>query len=136
MTEKIQQESESRTEIFTDLVISMLSVNNWPLEKVAVLLPKLKEGQLLDPDIVSLLSFEEAVRRLKEAGYTRGQLVVNILAERLIRSATAFIELDLQAKLEQAELLKQPKEAKELLMQLYGVGPRVVENYILLRGFS
>lgn len=115
-----------------DLIVSLLSVGGFPLERTWRLLPNLAREELTNPEVVTQLDAEEIVKRLVRAGYNRGAAVTRMMALRLIHVHIAVQ----QRKLVQAcqKLANGNTDAAEhLLCSISGVGPVVFNNFVLLR---
>lgn len=114
-----------------DLVMAILSVNNYPLTKVFTLFDALKANGLFDPHNFTCWNREEITRRLGAAGYDRGTVMTAIFTDRL--SSLGRLAEDLAAN--ERTLTKGTKtEIAELLRRVKGVGPKVLKNFFLLRG--
>ena len=115
------------------LVVAMLTVNNWALEKAWAILPKLTELELCDPQRLSALSHDEIFARLKRAGYTKSDYVVGLLADRLREMAKVMATV----KPEKLTELMEPgheKDRDQFFLALKGVGPAVLESFVALQG--
>lgn len=128
--------NKEETDVFSDLLLAMLAVNSWELDKVGALLPRLKETRLTEPASVARMSFEKVFTSLVEAGYGRGDYIVSLLAERVISAGNAFTEDKLEEKVLEAERSKDIESIKRFLQPIKGVGPKVLETFILLRGLK
>lgn len=130
MTYKKQDHSVSP---WPDLVMAMLSVNNYPLTKVFTLLDALKDNGLLDPRNLACWNREEINLRMAAAGYDRGTVMTAIFTDRLSSLGMLAEELAVNERI----LAKGTKaEIAELLTRVKGVGPKVLENFFLLRGHN
>ena len=67
-----------------DLVIALLSVNKWSVEKCYGLYERLNGAELFDLRAVSQMTVRDIADRLNCAGYSRGQFLVSIAAKRLL----------------------------------------------------
>ncbi len=72
------------TNPWADLVIAILSVNNYPLEKTFALFESLLENGLFDPTTLAAFSPADVAKRLGSAGYNRGDTMTTIFTQRLI----------------------------------------------------
>jgi hypothetical protein len=114
-----------------DLVMAILSVNNYPLTKVFTLFDALEANGLFDPHNFTCWNREEITRRLGAAGYDRGTVMTTILTDRL--SSLGRLAENFAAN--ERTLTKGTKtEIAELLRRVKGVGPKVLKNFFLLRG--
>src|ERR1700761_5002013 len=66
-----------------DLVVSILSVNNYSLEQAYGLLPRIREQGLSYPSNLMRWDLDEIGKRLVAAGYDRGSFMTNQFALRL-----------------------------------------------------
>lgn len=116
-----------------DLVMAMLSVNNYPLTRVFTLFDALKANGLFDLSNFACWSREEIAVRLGAAGYDRGDAMMAIFVDRL--SSLGRLSDELAAN--ELILTKGTKtEITKLLNRVKGVGPKVLMNFFLLRGES
>jgi hypothetical protein len=124
------------TDCFTDLVISLLAVNGWNLEKAGGLLENLRGQGLTNPGVVSGRLYGENATSLETAGYSRGEYMVSLLTDRIIAAAKAWLDCNLEVELRLAEIHRDVQRIAELLNPINGVGRVVVSNYLLLRGLK
>ena len=120
-------------EIFQDLVVSVLAVNNYSLGKAYGLCGRLREQGLLD---VSVLCNDppgaaDIRRKLIAAGYIRGEYVETLISQRIERILGSIKQRGLTNYL--LSLDCDPDLLAQRMHGLYGVGPRVVSNFIQLR---
>lgn len=108
------------------LLMALLSVNNYPLEKGWRLLPRMREQGLTDPARVAAMDMPAAISALVGAGYDRKNLTW-MFAERVKALMTAIHDGEL-AGLDDAIAAKDKARATELLDRVRGVGPTVIEN--------
>ncbi len=113
------------------LIMAILAVNNFSLAKVLGLFEGLDANSLFDPENLAGWDLVEVARRLKAAGYDRGPWLTNMLAERL--SSLRAIVNNVTAS-ESVLAHGSKREVKALLKCVNGVGPMVVDNFLLLRG--
>ncbi|MDB4433322.1 hypothetical protein N9166_01145 [bacterium] len=118
---------------WADLVIAMLAVNNYPLERAFSLLEPLTQAGLTDPETLHSSSEAEIAVKLYEAGYERGPYMTGLFSKRLSalgREAAKHAIDDLSRVLMGTDA----SAIRELLTPVEGVGPRVLHNFLLLRG--
>jgi hypothetical protein len=120
-------------DIVGDLVIAMLSVNNWPLDKSFALREELKRLGMFDLDCLSKMSRDEIFRRLVAAGYKRSDYVVHLLVDRFQNMASVLSGGGID-RLRSLIDKKQSKELDQFLLAIKGVGPTVLNNFKLLTG--
>lgn len=115
------------------LLMAVLSVNNFSLEKAWALLPRMREAGLTDPARVAAMEMPAVIEALRGAGYDRKNLTW-LFAERVKALMVAIHDGQLDG-LPDAISRKDKKAAAALLAPIRGVGPRVVENaWALLMG--
>jgi hypothetical protein len=108
------------------LLMALLSVNSYPLEKAWGLLPRMRELGLTEPARVVAMDMEATITALTSAGYDRKNLTW-LFAER-VKALMAAIHGGELAGLEDAILAKNKERASAVLRQIRGVGPRVADN--------
>jgi hypothetical protein len=115
-----------------ELVISILAVNQYSLEKTYLLKDSLKSAGLFDFEILMNSSAEELEHFLKEGGCNRGEFMTSLFASRL-NSLGEFIKQEglqnFKAKVSNSEL----DEVSAYLLKVKGIGPRVIANFFALR---
>jgi hypothetical protein len=121
--------------IWEDVVVSILSVNRYSLEKTYSLIGSLREEGLCDPQ--NLIKWDEAEisKRLFKAGYKRGPFMTGLFASRLSGVGEFINEVGLNI-IEKTILSGRKSEIERLLMQVPGIGPVVLDNVFLLRGIK
>ena len=118
---------------WADVVIAMLSVNNYPLDKTFSLFDQLRANRLFDPSFLAASDAAELARRLGAAGYDRGTTMTEIFADRLL--ALGHLAESLRIDACTRILTKGSRdEVSSLLGSVKGVGPKVLENFFVLRG--
>ena len=121
--------------IWEDLVVSILSVNSYSIEKAYALLPLLRKVGIVDPSNLGDWEFERVAAKLKAAGCDRGPFLTGLFAIRLASLGEA-----LKAKgfriCEKIILSNDPEAIRNLLLPVNGIGPKVLENFFFLRGIS
>ena len=128
----MQKSSVTEHEPFCDLVISILAVNSYPIEKAFSLLPALARQGLSHPEKLSALSAEDIYQRLVDSGYDRGEYVTYLLAERLF-SLGNLVAVEGINKLTEALSDNSLDKIASFLSPVKGVGPVVLKNYANLR---
>ena len=128
----MQQEDESpKGDVWEDLILAMLSVGGYPVDKVLIIRVVMKRVGLLDPHNLAAWDEARVTRELNSAGYSRG-LLIGMYAERLVatfRSLTAEHFAETQTILENGN----PVKVSEVLLPQYGIGPKVVDIFLSLR---
>jgi endonuclease III-like uncharacterized protein len=132
MLERVQHPPKTQDNPWEDLVISILSVNQYSLEKAYVQAPLLRENGLFSPENLSKWDIEEIAARLRSSGYDRGSFMTNLFAVRLACLGVAAISSGLP---ESGRILlsNEPKAIRSFLLPIKGIGPQVLQNFFLLR---
>jgi endonuclease III-like uncharacterized protein len=119
-------------DLVDSLVTALLAVNNYSLEKVWKLLPRLQEEGLTKPGPVASEDLSRLTIRLAAAGYDRGRLTA-MFAERL-QSLMAAIGSGQLDDLSSAATRKDRQALQRTLCKVRGIGPQVAQNaWILLQ---
>jgi hypothetical protein len=115
-----------------DLVVSILSVNQYSLEYTYLALTGLREQRLTDP--VSLSGFEpgEIEARLRASGCDRGSFMTSLFAERLA-ALGQLIRSNAINECEKVIGSNDVRAIEALLLPVRGIGPAVLRNFYLLR---
>ena len=121
-----------RDDVSSDLLMALLAVNSWTLERVSGLYESLRKNGLFDVSILSGLTPEQIQGRLSAAGYERGPVLGRMIASRVQNLAVALFEGGDQLLVD-CEASRDISATRAYLLQLHGVGLTVVENYLLLR---
>lgn len=115
-----------------DLVVALLSVNQYSLEKTYENVDGLRTQGLFSPKNLASWDKEEILRRLKAGGCDRGEFMTNLFAIRLANLGQFVSENDPDACF--AVLSRRSIKAIEgLLLQVNGIGPKVIYNFCFLR---
>jgi len=124
------EKSDHSANPWPDLVMAMLSVNNYPLTKVIALFDALEANGLFDPRNLACWNREKIARTLAGAGYDRGAVMTAMFTDRL--SSLGGLTEELAAN---EHILTQgtKMEIGELLRCVKGIGPKVLKNFFLLR---
>lgn len=130
-----QQEIGMADNPWEDLVVSVLSVNNFPLERTYVFLENLRAQGLFDPENLVLWSITQIEARLRAAGFDRGAFMTNLFAQRL-RHLGALIDQRGADVCFRVISGRDTTAIESLLLPVKGVGPRVIANLIALRGLD
>ena len=117
---------------WSDLLVAILAVNRWPVEKVYTLLPTLEDAGLLEPSNLAAWGIDTIKSALEKSGYTRGDFMTTLMAGRL-KSLGIFVAVTGR---EECECLLRAEAMNSLAVFLgvvRGIGPAVLRNYVLLR---
>ena len=119
-------------DLVDSLVTALLAENNYSLEKVWKVLPRLQDEGLTKPGPVASEDLTRLTTRLAEAGYDRGRLTA-MFAERLQNLMAAIVSGQLD-DLRSAATRKDLQALQRTLCRVRGVGPQVAQNaWILLQ---
>jgi len=118
-----------------DLVVSILSVNNYSLEQAYRLLPGLREQGLSYPSNLIRWDLSEIGKRLVAAGYDRGSFMTNQFALRL-SALGVMIESKGQEDFVRIITGEDRDAIQRLLLPVNGIGSKVIANYFQLRGIQ
>ena len=118
-----------------DLVISILSVNNYSLERTYQSIEGLRSEGLTDPIHLMKLDQKEIVVRLKAAGCDRGSFMTNLFALRLANLGALIESKGVEGCLNVISG-KDTRAIEELLLPVNGIGPVVIENFYCLRDIA
>jgi hypothetical protein len=127
------QVTEVVNPLWEDLVVSILSVNSYSLEKAFSYAGALRWEGLCNPHELSKLSSDEIAARLRKSGLDRGEFMTNLLANRLA-SLGEFITIRGANKIEQVLLSGDTTKIRSFLKPVKGIGPVVLNNFFLLQG--
>ena len=125
----------SSDDSWEDLVVSILAVNQYSLERAHGLLGELREQRLTDPKFLEQWEPEEVEKRLKATGFDRGPFMNRLFAGRLsgLGEMVRSKGIDTCTKVIGS---RKPDEIAALLKDVKGIGPVVLRNYYVLRGFQ
>jgi len=115
-----------------DLVISMLSVNQYSLERTYRSREGLREQGLFDPENLMRWDQDQVVDRLKSAGCYRGEFMTNLFALRLCNLG-ALLEIKSIDASTRIIASRNRKAIEDFLLPVNGIGPKVIANFCLLR---
>jgi hypothetical protein len=120
--------SKTREIYYEDLIVSMLAVNSFSLEKVYRMREGLRAAGLFNPEIMRSIDHQESVRRLVNGGYDRGQTLNSIFASRLQEVAIFSNSGELNSAWEFIKIGDKEK-VDEILLRIHGIGPAVLRNF-------
>jgi hypothetical protein len=115
-----------------DLIVSILSVNQYSLEKTFAVLGALRAGKITDPTNLARWTHEEMTDNLKSSGCNRGAFMTGLFAQRLC-SVGELIRTKGIAHCESVLISGDRRMIEELLLPVNGIGPKVLQNFFLLR---
>ena len=120
--------------IWKDVIIAVLAVYHYSLEKVDAMAAEFDKQGLFDPKKLSEFNHEEIFSKLEFAGYKRGNINA-IFTLRLLDLGAFYAKQDLK-HVEKILSGKDKVEISKLLSPIKGVGPKVLDNYFELRGLN
>ena len=119
-------------DVWKDLVVSILSVNNYSLERAYSAVDRLRASGLFEPANLATWSVDEFVRRLKGADCNRGEFMTNLFATRFA-SLGHFIAQTGADQVARVLSSKNKSLIEKTRLPVKGIGPKVIENYCLLQ---
>src|SRR4051794_22795609 len=118
---------ETAETVWEDLLVSMMAVNNYSLEKAFAHLGGLRAEGLVEPKNLISWTSEEIAARLGVAGFNRGSFMNAQMAQR-ITSLARFLESKGIVGCEAVLTSGNPSAIQSLLLPVHGIGQRVIEN--------
>jgi len=118
--------------IFVDLTAALLSVNRWPIEKALAVAERLREHGLMVPQRIASMQVGDVATELQHAGYTKGDFMSALIAERLVKCSQELTP----AGLKEISRLEEVGDAASLsayLQSLPGLGPETARTFVTLR---
>jgi hypothetical protein len=134
MKENSTEPNRRDDDAWEDLILSVLSVNKWPVQKTYASLDALRNEGLCEPKKLARMGPDQVVLRLKRAGYDRGEFMNGLFAQRLSSLAAFAMERGVECCVK-ALHSSERKDLEQFFAVVNGVGPKVIENFCLLRGF-
>jgi len=123
--------SRGTSEVWEDVVVAIHAVYQYPLERLAPIIGAMRARALFQPQKLASASIQELTEELKAAGYDRGDLTWQY-ADRLISFGKYIIEQDAE-RVRCALARGDVSVAQEVLLPIYGIGPKVIQNFVELR---
>ncbi len=127
--------AETRNNPWEDLIVSILSVNQYSIVKAYSHIEGLRREGIVDPEKLKSWTSEEIATRLIRAGFDRGFFMTELFGHRLA-------SLGLLVTSEGVECCERIlsgtdfRPIRALLMPVNGVGPKVLKNFYLMRGIQ
>jgi hypothetical protein len=117
--------------IWEDLVLAILSVNQYSLENTYSKIKGMRQEGLCEPENLAGWTPPEINLRLKRAGLDRGQFMTKLFAERLSSLGQYLNSVGIEHC---QRILAQgaPSAIKRLLLPVKGIGPKVLARFFLL----
>jgi len=132
MQEKKPDPKLAKDDAWEDLVVSILSVNQYSLERTYQSLEGLREQGLSDPHRLMHWGQAEIADRLKAAGCDRGPFMTNLFALRLCNLGMLIERRGLETCM-RIIWGRDRRAIQDLLLPVNGIGPKVIANFCLLR---
>ncbi|MBD2135094.1 hypothetical protein H6F47_22415 [Sphaerospermopsis sp. FACHB-1094] len=132
MNQQNLQTKYNTNSVWEDLVISILSVNQYTLSKTYANTESMREIGLFNPENLKQWDIQEMNQRLRQGGCERGSFMTNLFAERL----TALGILIANQGINNCEKILSSRDKKlitDFLMPVKGIGPKVIQNFFLLQ---
>ena len=130
MDEPIEKHSD---DLWEHLVVAVLSVNQYSLERTYGSIQGLRSEKLVDPRNLSLWTVREIEERLKAAGCDRGDFMTRLFSQRL-HSLGKHVEGRGFRICEEILRTGERRAIDNLLAPVNGIGPVVLKHFRLLRG--
>jgi hypothetical protein len=118
--------------LWEDLVLAILSVNQYSLEKTYLAVETLRREGLFKPQNLAQWTSKEIGARLRNGGYDRGGFMTWLFADRL-ESLGKFVDSVGVEACEKVLLRGEANEVKRFLQPVNGIGPKVLANFFVLR---
>jgi hypothetical protein len=112
--------------------VSLLSVNQYSLERTYESINGLREQGLFNPTKLKQWNHDEFVARLKAAGCDRGPFMTSLFALRLANLGALIRNKGLDSCTKTISG-RDTCAIEELLLPVNGIGPKVIANFCLLR---
>jgi hypothetical protein len=122
-------------DVWEDLVVAILSVNQYSLERTYTAIAGIRREGISTPDDLASWELEEIVARLKAAGCDRGLFMTQLFAVRLAALGMAIRSRGIEV-FGRILLSNDPAAINNLLLPINGIGPKVLRNFFLLRGIA
>jgi hypothetical protein len=123
---------DTRQQVFHDLVAATLAVNKFSLEKAVEVTSELQRAGLLDPSLLVRTTKEALSELLLKAGYRRSVFMAELMAARILKGASWLVANGTD-NLKRLDADRRHDELRMTLLQIDGVGPTVVDNFMRLR---
>jgi 3-methyladenine DNA glycosylase/8-oxoguanine DNA glycosylase len=133
MVKKDRKAMTAADDPWEDLVVSILSVNQYSLERTYQSIEALRKQGLFSPQSLMQWDQGEIVACLKSAGCDRGPFMTNLFALRLANLG-ALTQSKGLAACTKVISAQDARMIEELLLPVNGIGPKVIANFCLLRG--
>ena len=133
--ETLRESTTDNSDPWQDLVVSILSVNQYSLERTYTCVSGLRKQGLFEPIKLGQWSPSDIVEKLRSAGCDRGPFMTSLFAQRLANLG-ALIKSKGADRCTRVIAGTDVQAIEGLLLPVNGIGPRVLANFRLLRGTS
>ena len=123
---------DDRDNVWEDLVVSILSVNQYSLTNTYSKIESLREMGIVNPKNLEKWKATEIVDFLRKGGCDRGEFMTNLFSERLASLGELISSRGIDI-CENILLSRDTKAITELLIPVNGIGPKVLKNFFFLR---
>jgi hypothetical protein len=120
------------SDVWQDLVVSILSVNNYSLEKTYSRVDSLRREGLFDPTKLAGWTQDEIAVRLRRGGYDRGEYLNKLLASRLLSLGRFVHSLGIEES-ERTLTNADKLTVGSFLQPVTGIGSQVLKSFSILR---
>ena len=120
------------SDLWQDLVVSILSVNNYSLEKTYSSVDSLSKEGVFDPKKLAGWTQDEIAIRLRRGGYDRGEYLNKLLAGRLLSLGRFVHSIGIEES-ERALASTDKSGVGKFLQPVSGIGPQVLRSFSMLR---
>lgn len=121
--------------IWQDIIISILSINQYTLSHTYRKSDELKAVGMFDPLNITTWNADEIEAKLKQGGCDRGEFMTRLFSERIAALGDLISDNGCQ-EFESVLLKGKTKDIENLLLPVKGIGPKVLKNFFLLRQAS
>jgi hypothetical protein len=128
-------DSDQTNKVWQDLVLSILAVNSYSLERAYSLAEHLMAEGMFDPNNLIKWDVAEISVRLNRAGYNRGPYMTGLFSKRL-SGLGKFISRIGVSQVEKTLLSGDGANIKSTLATAPGIGPVVLRNLFALRAIK
>ena len=127
--------SEGIDDPWEDLVVAILSVNQYSLERTYGAIGGLRRERVADPANLARWQPQEIEERLRAAGYDRGAFMTGLFAKRLYALGALIRDKGVNAcrnVIGSADMAA----IHGLLLPVHGIGPVVLRKFFVLRNID
>lgn len=131
---ELQEYSESNS-VWVHLVIAILSVNQYSLEKTYLIKEDLAAVGLFNPENLKRWTHSTIAEQLQDGNCNRGEFMTNLFSERL----EALGKLIQQNGIQKCEMILSSNDIEAIrnfLTPVKGIGPKVLRNFFILQNLE